>query len=129
MDEPFQPLPRTWPQKFRAAFAGIRLGVRGQSSFVVHGTAALCVIVVAAALQMDWVRWCVLLLCIALVLTAELFNSALEYLAKAVDRSENAHLAIALDISSGAVLTASLGAVVVGLAVLFTHLAGWGHPG
>jgi diacylglycerol kinase len=122
VDKPFQPPRRTWVQKFQRAFAGIALGVRGQSSFVVHFTATSLVVLAAASLRMNWVRWCVLLLCITLVLTAELFNSALEQLAKAIDRSENERIATALDIGSAAVLMASLGASAVGLVVLLTHL-------
>jgi diacylglycerol kinase len=128
VDKSFQPPRRTWVQKFQHGFAGIAWGVRGQSSFVVHFTAATLVVLAAASLQMNWARWCVLLLCITLVLTAELFNSALEQLAKAIDRSENERIATALDIGSAAVLMASLGASAVGLVVLLTHLLAWGGP-
>nr|MCU0875418.1 diacylglycerol kinase [Pirellulaceae bacterium] len=59
------------------------------------------------------------------VLTAEMFNSALEHLARAVDRSENRHLGSALDIGSAAVLTASIGASLVGALVFVAHAATW----
>ncbi len=109
-------------QKFRSACIGIRLGVRGQSSFAVHFTAAALVVLAAVGLQVDWVRWCILLVCITAVLTAEMFNSALEHLGRAVDRAENPHIAVALDIGSAAVLTASVGAALVGSITLVTHV-------
>lgn len=105
---------RTWYQKFRCAFRGLRLGIRGQSSFVVHFAAAALTILAAALLRIDRTQWCVLMLCITIVLTAEMFNSALEHLARAVDRPDNQHLGSALDIGSAAVLTASIGASLVG---------------
>ena len=40
---------RSWPAKFGRAFRAIALGVRGQSSFYVHGLAAVLVIVTGDA--------------------------------------------------------------------------------
>ena len=119
---------RSWPKKFADAFRGVWVGVRGQSSFRVHFFFAAAVIACAVGMGMPRVEWCVLLLCIALVLTAELFNSALELLAKAITDEHDPRLADALDIGSAAVLVASIGAALVG-SILFLHrlgvLAGW----
>ena len=125
MRKEFRPPQRTWYQKFRCAFRGLRLGVRGQSSFLVHFLAAGTVLLAAALLQADRTEWCALLLCITVVLAAEMFNSALEHLARAVDRSENRHLGSALDIGSAAVLTAAIGASIVGSIILVSHATGW----
>ena len=119
---------RSWAKKFRDAFRGVGVGVRGQSSFRVHFFFAAAVIVCAVVMRMPRVEWCVLLVCIALVLAAELFNSALELLAKAITEEHDRRLADALDIGSAAVLVASLGAALVG-SILFLHrlgvLVGW----
>jgi diacylglycerol kinase len=111
-------MPRAWKQKFADAFRGLREGARGNSSLAVHFLAAAAVIAAAAALKMGPVEWCILLLCITGVIAAELFNSALEALARAVTKENNPHIRDALDIASGAVLTAAFGSVAVGL-VLF----------
>ena len=55
---------RSWPEKFRDAFRGVGLGVRGQSSFRVHFLVAALVIVAAAVMQVPLWEWCVLLLCV-----------------------------------------------------------------
>ena len=109
---------RGWIRKFADAFRGVALGVRGQTSFYVHFFMAAAVIAVAAIVRVTMIEWCLLALCITLVLTAEMFNSALENLARAVDREHNPDLGAALDIASAAVLVASFGAVVVGLMIL-----------
>jgi diacylglycerol kinase len=75
---------RRWKRKFADAFRGLREGVRGSSSFVAHFVIAAAVLVAAAGLRMDAVQWCVLLLCIAGVLAAEMFNTALEAMARAI---------------------------------------------
>jgi diacylglycerol kinase (ATP) len=110
-------------QKFAASFRGLLLGIRGDSSFLVHLPAAVGVVAAGAYFQVSTVDWCLLVLCIAIVLAAELFNSALESLAKAVTRAEDPHVARALDIASGAVLMSSVGAAVVGLLIFVPRLA------
>lgn len=109
---------RSWAQKFRDAFRGVKRGVRGQSSFAVHFFAAAAVVVAGIVVQLDELRWCLLALCIAMVLVAEMFNSALERLARAVDPRYNRQLRDALDVGSAAVLIAAGGAVVVGVIIL-----------
>ena len=116
-------LPRTWSQKFRDAFRGMVRGVQGQQSFTVHFVVSGLVVGVAAALRVDLVEWYVLIVCILVVLVAEMFNSALESMAKAITGQQHPHLGDALDISSAAVLLASLGASIVG-AIIFLHRAG-----
>ncbi len=119
---------RSWAKKFRDAFRGLAVGVRGQSSFRVHFFFAAAVIFCGVVMQMPRLEWCVLLVCIAIVLAAETFNSALELLAKAITDEHDPRLADALDIGSAAVLVASIGAALVG-SILFLHrlgvLAGW----
>ena len=114
---------RGWVAKFRNAFRGIVQGVCGQSSFYVHFTVALAVVIAGWLLQVTVLEWCLLIVCITSVLVAEMFNSALEALAKAIDTEQNPHLGRALDISSAAVLLASIGAVVLGT-TLFVYRLG-----
>ena len=118
------PVPRqTWNRKFRHAFHGIKLGIQGQSSFFVHFFMASAVILAALALDATLIDWCLLVLCITIVMSAEMFNSALEWMAKAVDSQHNPRLGAALDIGSAAVLLAAIGAIVVGC-VVFIHRLG-----
>ena len=113
---------QSWPQKFRHALRGVRQGVRGQSSFFVHFFATAAVIVAGIVLNCDRADWYALMLCVTVVLAAEMFNSALESLAKALRRDYDSHVGDALDIASGAVLVAAIGAVVVGTVVFLNRL-------
>jgi diacylglycerol kinase len=120
--------PRRWREKFREAARGVKLGVRGHSSFAVHFFFAGLVVAVAAVVRCDWLDWCLLLGCVGLVLTAELFNSAVETLFHGLDSATKNRLVGCLDIAAGAVLVASLTAAVVGTIVLgrrFALLFGW----
>ena len=110
---------------FRDAFRGIRVGVLGERSFAVHIPAAIAVVAAGVFFNVTTTEWLVLVLCIALVMTAELLNTALEHLAKAVTRERNVHVGAALDIAAGAVLVASIGAVICGAVIFVPHAWEW----
>jgi len=116
---------KRWRKKFAHAIRGLVVGVRGQDSFWVHLPALLAVIVWAAWLQVSSLRWLLLVVCIAIVLSAELFNSAIEHLARAITDEQHPEIRDALDIASGAVLIVSVGAAVVGMVVLVGPLWQW----
>ena len=123
-DPPKQPQ-RSWRRKFGCAFRGLACGVRGQRSFYVHFTLAAAVVACAVFFQAALWQWCVLLLCIAIVLTAEMFNSALELFGKMITDKYDPRMADALDIGSAAVLVASIGAAIVGAIVFIDLLLQW----
>jgi len=114
---------RSWRAKFRVAFRGIKLGIRGHSSFFVHFFFSALVLAAGFILHCELMEWCVLLGCITLVITTELFNSALETLFRGLDVSTKKRVWPALDIAAGAVLFASIAAAVLGLLVLLPHMA------
>jgi diacylglycerol kinase len=111
---------RSWRAKFGDAFRGLKLGVRGHSSFSVHFFFAALVIAAAIALRCEFLDWCLLLACIGAVLTAELFNSAIETLVQGLDERTKQRTWPALDVAAGAVLVASITAAVIGVLV-FAH--------
>lgn len=112
--------PRRWRDKFREAARGVKLGVRGHSSFSVHFFFAALAVTASAVLGLDAWEWCVVLLCVGGVVTAELVNSAVETLFHGLDPDAKARTHGCLDIAAGAVLVASLTAATVGT-VVFTR--------
>ncbi len=113
---------RSWRDKFRTAFRGIKLGVRGHSSFFVHFFVSALVLAAAIVLHCDLVQWCLLLGCIGLVLTTELVNSAIETLLRGLDEESKARSWPCLDIAAGAVLLASITASVIGSIIFLSRL-------
>ena len=106
--------PRRWRDKFREALRGVKLGVRGQSSFFVHFFFAALVVVAALVLSCPLVETCILLGCVGMVLVAELFNTALETLFRGLDEEARDRVWPCLDIAAGAVLLASAFAALIG---------------
>jgi diacylglycerol kinase len=121
--EPAQRVPRRpWRRKFGDAFRGLKFGIRGQSSFFVHFFFAALVVVAAIVLRCSLEQWCLLVLCIGVVLTAELFNSAVETLFRGLDEPTKQRVWPCLDIAAAAVLIASLAAVAVGALIFLSQL-------
>jgi diacylglycerol kinase len=113
---------RRWRDKFREAFRGVKLGVRGHSSFSVHFFFAALALAAALALRCDLHEWCLVIGCIGLVITAELFNSAVEALFHGQDAEAKARNHGSLDIAAGAVLFAGLTAAVIGVLIFGNRL-------
>jgi len=119
---------RSWSEKFADAFRGLKFGIRGHSSFFVHFFVAALTIAAGFVLECSLIEWCALLLCIGIVLTAELFNSAIEVLHRGLDADTRERNWQALDIAAGAVLMASITAAIVGCLIFghrLGHLLGW----
>jgi len=107
--------PRGWVRKFRLAGSGLWWALTTEGSFRVHLPTAGIAILLAFGLGFELWRWCILVLVIGFVLTAEVFNTAIECLAPAVDDKPNEHIRVALDVASGGVLLASGFAALLGI--------------
>ena len=116
---------RSWARMFADALRGVRVAVGREANFVIHFSVAAAVIAVGAWVGLSLERWSLLALCIAVVLAAEMANTAIEHLARAVTREPNPEVRDALDVASAAVFVAALGAAVVGAAVLGRGFTDW----
>jgi len=112
------PQVRSWLQMFTDAVRGVKVAFRSEINFFVHFFIAVIAGVAGGIVRMTDERWCIYILCVAVVLSAELFNTAIERLARAVTREEHPEVRDALDVASGAVLVAALGAAVVGVLMI-----------
>ena len=113
---------RSWLAKFRAAFQGLWLAVRSERSFAIHLPVAAAVIATGILLRVDLVEWCLLGLCITVVIAAEAFNTSIERLARATRPDHDPLVGAALDMASGAVLACAIGTSLVGGAIFVYRL-------
>ena len=115
-DRPSGDRPRV--AQFRDAFRGIGQAWVTERNMPLHAGATALVVALGVWQGVSLVEWCLLTLCIAIVIAAELFNTAIEYLARAITDQHDERIKQALDISSGAVLVTAIGAAVVGAIVI-----------
>lgn len=108
----------------RVVFAlhGLTLAFRRERSFRAHVLAAAALILLLLLTRPAAVWWAILALTAALVLVAELLNSALEALIDHLHPDEHPEVGAAKDIAAGAVLVASGIALAVGVAFMLDWL-------
>ena len=74
--------------------------------------------------ELSAAQYAVLVLLIAAVLSAELFNTAIENVCDAMTHEKNENIRLAKDIAAGAVLILAVGAVAVAV-LFFWNADGW----
>jgi len=73
-------------------------------------------------LRISSLEWAAIILCGVMVLSAEMFNTALEALADIVSPEYNEKVRILKDAAAGAVLVLSIGAAAVGLIIFIPKI-------
>ncbi|MBN1927248.1 MAG: diacylglycerol kinase family protein [Prolixibacteraceae bacterium] len=107
---------------FRYAFNGICLLFRNEHNAWIHLVITLAVIGFGIWLPLSVTEWILVIFAVGFVFSAEMFNSALEKLADAVDRQPNEKIKAAKDMAAGAVLVKAIAAAILGLIVFIPHL-------
>ncbi len=110
--------PVKWWQCFCDAARGFKTAWGSERNLRVHVFLLVFAVVLGFFLTLSGGEWLALILCAAVVLVAELLNTALEYLCDAVRPEADPGIGKAKDVAAGAALIAALAAVVVG-AILF----------
>lgn len=109
---------------FRWAGRGLWLVVRDEPNARVHLTALILVTIAGGLSDLSRSEWLAIVIVSGLVLVTEVLNTALERLVDLVSPEWNAVAGAIKDISAGAVLLASLTAVITGLIIFGPRLLG-----
>lgn len=113
----------SFAKRLRFAAAGLGHALRSERSLQTQLAMLVGVVAVLAYLRPPAVWWALASICAALVLAAELFNTAIEHLADHVQPELHPQIRIVKDCAAAGVLFAALGAI--GVAVAFVvELAG-----
>jgi diacylglycerol kinase len=103
---------------FMDALRGLAFMLRTQRHAQFHAVTALAVGAVGLWLRIEANGWCWLVAAMAMVMSAEAFNTAIERLADRITTQRDALIGQAKDLAAGAVLCAAIGAAVIGSIVL-----------
>ncbi|BCR05220.1 diacylglycerol kinase [Desulfuromonas versatilis] len=110
--------PNGWLEAVNCAIEGILWTVRSQRHMRFHFFAAVGVILLALQLKISALEFVLLGIAVTMVMLAELLNTALEALVDLVSPDYHPLARRAKDVAAGAVLVASIGAVVIGYLAL-----------
>lgn len=106
-------------QKLKNACNGIVFTYKTENNFRVHCYSAVVVILLLSLFQPELVWWALIIICIALIIAAELANTAIETLVDHLHPEIHPEIGKVKDIMAGMVLSLSVLAVVIAaLAVL-----------
>jgi len=108
---------------FKVAHEGLWHALTNQRNFQIQVLVGFAVLILAWFLNFTRTEWLILIITVALVLTAELLNTVIEVVVDlAVQEKLLPEAKLAKDVSAAAVLLMSIFALVVGLVLFLPHL-------
>jgi diacylglycerol kinase len=108
--------------KFKYSYEGLVDGVKHDFSIQLQFMLGFIAILIAILLGFTDLEWCILILCIALVISMEYINSSIESIIDRFDPSWHMLTKQAKDLGSAAVLFSAILAGIVGLILVARHL-------
>lgn len=109
-------------RSFGFALNGLVAAFKSQPNLQIQGVAAVLVLGLGVYVSLNATEWCLILLCIALVMGAELINSAIETYIDYKSPEHHSEIGKAKDIAAAAVLVCSIFAAVIGCFIFIPKL-------
>lgn len=107
---------------FNYAIAGVVHGLKTQRNMQVHLLVAVLVLFISFNLKLERIELLSIAFAIALVLIAEMLNTAVEKIVDIISPEVSSGAKTAKDIGAGAVLIAAINAIIVGYTVIYNHI-------
>ena len=102
---------------FKYAIEGIISSFKTERNMKIHVLAMIVVIALGLFFKLNKVEWCFIIIAIASVISAELFNTAIETVVDMVSTERNPKAKLAKDIAAGAVLVVAICAAIIGFII------------
>ncbi len=107
---------------FTYAWDGIVAVFKSETNMKVHVSIAIAVIILGFLFRISQMEWLAILICIGLVFSSEIFNTAFETLVNKVSPEQDPLAGKTKDIAAGAVLVNAIISVVVGVIIFLPKL-------
>ena len=107
---------------FKYAIEGFISSFKTERNMKIHVLAMALVIALGIFLKLSKIEWCIIIITIVMVISAELFNTAIETVVDMVSPQKNPQAKLAKDIAAGAVLTLAISAVIIGAIIFITKI-------
>ena len=108
---------------FKNARKGFRLVVKSEMNIRIHIVIAFLVMIFAYLLEFSALEFCMALFAIAMVIVSEMLNTAIEFTLDSIYHNRYSRMVgMAKDISAGAVMFASVIAVIIGVVLFGKHI-------
>lgn len=108
--------------RFVAAYNGLIAVYKSEQNFKIHLFAFFAVVISGYYFGISNVEWMIVLSCAFLVLTCEIFNTAIEKLCDYINPDFDSQIGRIKDIAAAAVLTCTIMSIVIGVLVFMPYL-------
>lgn len=99
---------------FNSALTGIKTAFTKERNIKIHAIATITIILISILFQISKLEFIIILLCISLVISLELINTAIEELSNLYSTKYNLNIKSIKDIAAGRVLIASVSSFLIG---------------
>ncbi|MDE5790410.1 MAG: diacylglycerol kinase family protein [Muribaculaceae bacterium] len=107
---------------FGYAWTGIKTLFMKEAHAKIHFLAMILVVIAGFLFRLDKTEWCIIIMCIGVVLMAEGINTAIERVCDKVSPERNPLIKDAKDIAAGSVLLVVMAVVVIGLIIFIPKI-------
>lgn len=107
---------------FHYAFCGIVEAYKGEQNLKIHTVIAIFVVIFGFVFQISYVEWLVCLVLIGLVLMAEFFNTAIEFVVDLASPDIHPLAKLAKDTASAGVLMMAIISAIIGLIIFVPEI-------
>lgn len=114
--------PRSRILSFKNAFAGIFTALKEEPNLKIHLSLALLATVMGFYFKITTTDWILIILLISMVIALELTNTAVEVIVDSFTIHDHPYAKKAKDVASGAVLTLSIAAALIGAIIFLPYL-------
>lgn len=109
-------------QAFYYALNGIKYSFKNEFNFKIHLLASIIVVILGIVFSISNIEWMIVIACMATVLMAELFNTAIENLCNKIEPNMHPQIKIIKDVSAAAVLVVAIAAAIIGLLIFIPKI-------
>ena len=102
-------------KSFKYAFEGIFTSIKTERNLIIHTVITLLVIIFGLFYKINKHEWFTCIILFIIVISSELFNTALELVVDLASPKINPLAKKAKDVAAGAVLITAIGSAIIGL--------------
>ncbi len=109
---------------FKYAFEGVFSSFKTERNMKIHIFIMIMVIIAGILFKINKYEWIICIICFALVISGELFNTAIETVVDMIMPYKNDKAKLVKDISAGGVLILAISSAIVGLIIFIPKVTG-----
>ena len=109
-------------KSFKYAWEGIKSSIKSEQNMKVHILIMELVVLLGLVLNINYYEWLIILVCFMVVISGELFNTAIENVVNLLSPNKNEIAKLSKDIAAGAVLVGAFFSAIIGLMIFLPKI-------